>query len=193
MSTTWVFNPLTGRREEVTLANPFPVRIPDDLGTNRTLPPVAGRSFFTPPRTVPGIGTGAAYADGDIMGTVIEFPNVFRPERLSGILLGGIYYDLDDEGLQVDLHLSARPFATSPGADNAAFTVLDADLLAIRATCTFATTAFFNFANNQIAYDFRTQPIFSDSTSLWGYVVARGALNIAAGNLPAFSLCLLPD
>src|SRR5512146_3472264 len=75
-------------------------------------------TIFTPT----GIVTGAAYADKDSMGTSAGSFTV-PPD---GTIETAIYYDLDDEGLQVDLWL----FDTAPAAqtDNSAFAVTDAEL-----------------------------------------------------------------
>ena len=175
---------------EVNELRHFPTQIIGGDNPLASLPAVSGRSVFVQ-RQAPGIGTGSAYADGDVMGTGIEFPNVFRPERLSGLCVFGMYYDLDDEGLQVDLHLFARQL-TSPGADNAAVNPSDIDLTAYRGSLQFTT--FSNWSSNQVSQVVNAGlHLFSETTSIWGYPVARGALNIAAANIPVFGLCVLPD
>jgi hypothetical protein len=174
--------------EEVTNLRPFPVEIPEASASG--LPPVAGRSTFAQV-TVPGITTGAAYADGDCLGTLMEFPNLLRSGKSSGLLHTALYFDLDDEGLQVDLHLFSRPIL-SPGADNAAFTPSDSEVLAYLGTLTF--TSFFNLGANQVSMLTNVGiALQSSGTSVWGHLVARGALNIAANNLPVLRLAVLPD
>ena len=143
------------------------------------------------PVEVPGITTGAAYADKDQIGSLFSFDRVSRNDVFSGILQGGNYYDLDDEGLQVDLWLFYGTVTLA--ADNAAFALSDGDLAKVVAVLSF--TAFSDAANGQfsqvtgLAKPFRTR----GGTRLWAAAQARGALNIAAGNLPRFSLDVLPD
>lgn len=178
------------RSEPIGRDNPLCVRLLEEPITDEGLPPVAGRSVLRIVR-VPGIVTGAAYQDADVMGTLIEFPNVFRAERKSGLCVTGFCYDFDDEGLQVDLHLFARN-PGSPGADNAAFNLSDDGQWAWRGCLSF--TSFFNFGANQMSQVTSAGlHLFSDSTSVFGYAVARGVQNIAADNIPAFGLAVMPD
>lgn len=143
-------------------------------------------------QTPPGIGTGAAYADGDQMGDAFRFPGVLRQETLAGQLYSATYLDMDDEGLQVDLHL----FLWKPTYflnDNGAYSPADTDLLGYVGTVNFTT--FSNLGNNQMSVG-SFNPIAvakAPTTDLWGQVVTRGALNIAAGNLPMFRIVTLAD
>lgn len=153
----------------------------DDLVT------VGGQTLVTDAFAPLGIATGAAYADKDAIGTVAVRVTVPR----SGIIQSATYYDLDDEGLPVDLWL----FASPPGAqtDNSAFALNDQDVLAVIDVVQFSGS-FFDAVNCQvctvnglgIAY---VAPL----ESIWVQLQARGALNIAAGNLPNFRLRILYD
>lgn len=153
------------------------------------LPPVAGRTVWRQV-DVPDIGTGAAYADKDQLGSLMEIGGIVRPEKRTGLLHTALYYDLDDEGLQVDFHLFRRKVTLA--ADNAAFSLADGDLLHWIGTLQF--TAFFDFANGQgsqlanvgLALDLPTETLYIAAQ-------ARGALNIAAGNLPRLAIAVLPD
>ena len=180
-----------GAAVPVSERKPLSVQIFDPL--NAGLPPVRGRTV-TVTRRVPGIVTGAAYADADALGTLIEFPNLLRlnpyTNAYSGLLHTARYFDLDDEGLQVDLHLFSRKIAD--GTDNSAYAPSDADVRAYLGTVAF--TAFFNLGSNQVAVNTSIGLLLSsESASVFGQVVARGALTIAAENLPEFSLSVLPD
>lgn len=171
--------------------DPLPVQLYDPLGVG--LPPLRGRTI-TVKRVVPGIVTGAAYADADAIGTLIEFPNLLTlnpyTNTYSGMLHSALYFDLDDEGLQVDLHLFGRRI--TDGTDNSAYAPTDADVRAYLGTVSF--TAFFNLGANQVSVVTGIGlPLVSTSSSVFGQAVARGALNIAAENLPEFSLTVLAD
>jgi hypothetical protein len=142
-------------------------------------------TFQTEPVTPPGLATGAAYQDLDALGQVFSF--VVPP---SGIIQSALYYDLDDEGLQVDLLL----FRDSPvqQVDNAAVALVDTEVLKafgriqFTAFADLATGQFANVNNLGLAYA-------ANGGRIWAIAQARGALNIAANNLPSFRLVILPD
>ena len=170
--------------------NPLATWVPEgDPIANLGLPPVAGRTVTCVVR-VPGIGTGAAYADGDAFGTLIEFPNLFRPSKLSGLVMGAFLIDLDDEGLQIDVPLFIRSFTAT--ADNSAFAPTDADAVNCRGVLQINT--FSNWNANQFGQSVNVPwPVNAVSTSLFTQLVARGAPNIAAGSEPYVGLITLPD
>lgn len=164
--------------------------LPVEIAGGATLPPVAGRTL-TREDTPPGIGTGAAYADLDAIGTVMTFPGVFRANVSSGLLQSARYYDLDDEGLAVDLWLfSRRPAAPT---DNSALALSDADLRNVVAVVSFASFA--DAANGRFSQSGGLGLMVhgSGGTDLYGIAQARGALNIAASNLPVFAIDVVPD
>lgn len=178
-------DPNAGRTKAAPVSDslPFPTKIHNEM-----LPPVA-RHLVAVTRTVPGIGTGAAYADLDALGTLIEFPNLLlrqsNPVRYTGTLESAVYYDLDDEGLQVDLHLYSR--AVTSGTDNSAYAPADADALAYLGTVNFVAFHDLNTSRVSAVEDIGLL-LVGESTSVWGQAQARGALNIAAENLPRFKL-----
>lgn len=141
---------------------------------------------------VSGVVTGAAYADADAIGTGVVFPNVLRPEALSGTIYTALYLDADDEGLAVDLHLFRSPPAYVP-TDNGAYAPGDAALEAYCGTISFAS--FSNFGVNQVSVASGVGIAVANAagTALYGQVVARGALNIAADNQLRFRLVVLAD
>jgi len=146
---------------------------------------VVNKTFKTPLVAVPGVGTGAAYTAGDALGTLFTF-DVPR----SGIIHTAVYLDMDDEGIETDLVLFTGPFDYT--ADNAAFTVSDEDMHEFLSTITFAT--FKNFAVNQVSTAAAIGLAYvAPQRKLWAQVVTRGAPNIAAGNIPLFSLTIISD
>ena len=163
------------------------------LRVRRIVEPIrVGQTLDSEFITVPGIVTGAAYADGDAIGTTIVFPNVLRPETLSGVLYSAHYNDLDDEGLQVDLVIFKGPPTYTP-ADNGAYAPTDADIRNRIAVISFA--AFYNWSNNQSSDVANIGIGFANAAGphLYGHLIARGALNIAAANLPQVRLVVLAD
>lgn len=170
--------------ETVNSDHPLPIRSVDALQIGRTLD-----SGY---RLVPGIVTGAAYQDGDAFGTTITFPGMVRTEVGSGQLYSATYLDLDDEGLQLDLHLFRAPPTYTP-TDNAAYSPTDNDMLNYIGTVTFAS--FSNFGANQVSVGTFSPIAFTSDTdaNLYGQCVTRGAPTIADGNLPRIRLVVLAD
>jgi hypothetical protein len=150
----------------------------------------AGGATVTRRLKIPGIGAGAAYADGDAFGTLIQLPGVFRAGAWSGAIVGAFLLDLDDEGVQVDVPLFVQPF--TPTADNSAFAPSDADLLNLRGVLSIDT--FTNWSNNQFGRSSGSPWwVSGTSTSLWTQLVIRGAATIAAGAEPSLGLVVVPD
>lgn len=132
---------------------------------------------------LPGIGTGAAYADLDAIGKPIR---VHVPKQ--GIIYGARYHDLDDEGLQIDLVIT-RSMIAMP-TDNSALAFDDFENLQTIAVVSF--TSFQDLANNQfsqrgaLGYGYR-----ASRGEVFVQGQARGAVNIAAANQPRFQLIIL--
>src|SRR3990167_2676793 len=144
-----------------------------------------GRTFQTRLLTPPGIVTGAAYADLDAIGTHFSF-EVPR----SGVIQSAIYYDLDDEGLQVDLWLLDD--APTVQTDNSAIAFIEHDLIKVITRIQFMSFA--DAANGQFAESKAIGKAYVQKNKrMWAQCQARGALNIAAGNLPQFRIDFLSD
>ena len=146
---------------------------------------VVGKTYSTPLLTPPGIGTGAAYADLEALGL-----HFFFEVPRSGVIQSAIYYDLDDEGLQVDLWLLSD--APTTQTDNGALTFIDHDLIKVITRIqfmSFADAGNGQFAESKAIGKAYVQP----SRRMWAQCQARGALNIAAGNLPQFRIDFLSD
>ena len=167
--------------DAVDLLHPLPVVVTGDV----TLTPAATPDLVAVTKQVPGIATGAAYADGEALGTLIAFNDLLRPSKRSGRLEAALYYDLDDEGLQVDLHFFSRSITS--GTDNSAYNPSDVDMQAYLGTVSFMS--FYNLGSNQLSSVYSIDmPLVSDSTTVYAQAVARGALNIAADNIPVFKI-----
>ena len=146
---------------------------------------VVGKTYQTRRLTPPGIATGAAYADLDALGIHFSFE---VPQ--SGVIQSAIYYDLDDEGLQVDLWLLDD--APTVQTDNSAIAFIDHDLIKVITRIQFMSFA--DAANGQFAESKAIGKAYVQKNKrMWAQCQARGALNIAAGNLPLFRIDFLSD
>ena len=144
-----------------------------------------GRTYRTPLMTPPGIVTAAAYADLDALGTAwsVEVP-------VSGVIVSANYYDLDDEGLQVDLWILRD--APTLQTDNSALAFQDGDI--VKVTDVLQFTAFRDANLCQVSnLDNIGRAYVLPSRRMWFQAQARGAVNIAANSLPMFALTILSD
>ncbi len=137
---------------------------------------------------IPGIAVAAAYADGDVMG--VQF-SIMVPE--SGIIQSANLYDVDDEGLQVDLVIHRAPWTTVI-ADNAAMDLADEDLVKVIYVIAFTSATFVDFTNGQVALVPSIGKAYkAKEGKLYVTARARGALNIAAGKEPRIQIDFLGD
>lgn len=162
--------------EDVSDTNPLPVAVYSGSAGVVT----------TERKTVPGITTGAAYANLDAIGTSFWFE-----VPTSGIIESAAYYDLDDEGLQVDLWLFGLSIANQ--TDNNALVIPDDELVRVLDVLPFAGP-FFDANTGQVCTLNGLGIAYSvPDGRVYAQLQARGALNIAAGNLPVFQLRILAD
>ena len=150
---------------------------------------VGGKTIITPAAIPPGMAPAVAYAALDAIGQPFSFE-----VPVSGFIQSAIYYDRDDEGLQVDLWLFEE--VPPQQTDNSAFALSDAQLLTALDVLQFTT--FYDGTNGQLSRLNSLGLAYDTSHSLtpgrlWASAQARGALNIAAANLPAFRLVILSD
>jgi len=125
------------------------------------------------PIAIPGIGAGAEDAL-DAMGTLFELR---VPKK--GILLSATYFDLDDEGTNVYLHLFNHPVTAI--ADNAAWTCSDTDVLNQIARLTFDT-----FSDNDVNQMAEIKNIGK------GYTAPEGKLWIQAECVSICTIAIAP-
>ncbi len=152
------------------------------------MPPVAGRSKRLRLK-IPGISTGI-YADGDAFGTTFTLADVFRAERPSGWITGARLIDLDDEGVQVDVHFFSAPLAGT--ADNAALAHTDVEMVTWLGAISVDT--FFNLSANQGGQSSAAPlHIVADGSSVYTQLCIRGTPTIAAGAEPWLVLFVTPD
>ncbi len=146
---------------------------------------IVGKTVAIGPVQIPGIGTGSAYADLDAFGTVFT---ISVPK--SGIIQTALYFDLDNEGLMMDLWLFKGPFLQT--ADNAALVVSDIDLLSVETVISFSNFKAGNTGQVAVQSGLGIAYVAPDGV-LYCQMQARGAVNIAAANLPSVSLRILSD
>lgn len=177
-------NPLPVRPSLGDDDDPLKVKVEQDY-----LPPVAGQTI-TRIYDIPGIGTGAVYADGEAFGTAFTIHDVFRAEKGSGVVVGAFLLDFDDEGIQVDIPLFTQPLAGT--ADNSAFAPTDVELATCRGVVSI--TSFYNWNVNQFGQATNVGLwLYAGGTNLYTQCVIRGAANIAAGAIPRIGIVVVPD
>lgn len=137
------------------------------------------------PMVIPGIGTGAAYAAGDCLGTLFEIE-----VPASGVIYSGTYWDLDDEAILTDFRIFKTKVTS--GTDNAAWSPTDTAMLSF-----ITNLSFFNFTDDINSQTSELVNIGKAYTApqgkLWVQAVTRGAPTIAAANLPRFQIQVLSD
>lgn len=139
---------------------------------------------------VPGIGTGAAYADGDTFGNLIELRGAFNDDKRSGTIVSAVWHDHDNERINKDISVWASRITQT--ADNAAFAPSDADLQSARGV--FQISAWSAWSSIAVGTEANIGLwVQSHSPSLWVQVITRGADNIAANKIPVLVLSIVPD
>lgn len=134
--------------------------------------------------TVPGIGTGAAYAALDAFGTRGAFA---VPE--TGIIHSLFFDDLDDEGLGKTLFLFNATFTAT--ADNTAIALVDAALDATwSGVIQLEAADFYDAGGFQIGQKITDLDYFAPGGILYWQIRTDGADNIAAGSLPKVRACI---
>ena len=135
---------------------------------------------------VPGIVTGAAYAAGDQMGSLIRFDGLGRAPGGSGYIVKALYYDPDDEGKPKVLHLFTGPVTLA--ADNSAYALNDAGLLRHIGDIEFAVYS--DAVKGQTSMELPALPYkcAPGETALYGAVETDGVDDIAAGAIPSIRL-----
>ena len=125
--------------------------------------------------TVPGIGTGSAYAAGDAFGTrfVFEVPP-------KGTITRAIFIDKDNEGIQKDIVMFSREFTET--ADNAAFDPSDVDMTSHLGVA--SVNVFYDFGSNRGGEAVPDLEYSLPDGRIYCQIVTKGADNIAAGAIP---------
>ncbi len=104
---------------------------------------------LTAPVVVGGTITNgtSAFAAGDTMGTAVAFSNATSGSGKTGHLIRAVCFDPSDQGQ--DIYLWLFNASVTPSADNAAFSLSDADLLKTVGVVTF--TDWYDATNGQVS------------------------------------------
>ena len=143
------------------------------------------RTYFSRKISIPGITAAAAHTAADALGVkfIINTPR-------SGILYSANLWDLDDEGLQIDLALFSADFTAV--ADDAAWSLSDEDLRKLFYVVKFQT--FDDAVNGQMSsVEAINKAVVLPEGQCWAQAIARGASTIAAGSDPVIQLQFLAD
>ena len=125
------------------------------------------------------LGTGAGFTINHALGTRFTFENV--PEY--GYLQNGTLWDLDDEGLAVDLVIHNRAFTAT--ANNTLYDVSDIENLSIVDVIRFSAGDFVDLVTSRVAFGRGRGHLYhAPEKRLYCQTIARGAVNIAAGAEP---------
>lgn len=137
------------------------------------------------PIEIPGIVTGNAFDANDCFGIVFRIP---VPK--SGIIYSATFFDLDDEGTQVDLEIFNGQIPII--ASDAAWAPTDGDM--IKFITELAFVSFDDHINSQTSEITNIGKAYTAPTGeFWIQAVTRGTPNIAAGALPKIQLQIIPD
>jgi hypothetical protein len=152
-------------------------------GSGRTI--VSGGVVSCPvePVEIPGIVAADAFDANDCFGTVLK---IKVPK--SGVLYSATYWDLDDEGTQLDLQIFKRSYTAM--ASDAAYSPTDADMIGFITSLTFVS--FEDHINSQTS---EVTNIGKAYTAPEGYfyiqAVDRATKTIAAENMPRIQLQII--
>jgi len=137
------------------------------------------------PKIIEGVGAAAEYADGDVMGKLMELK---VPK--SGVIYSSTLWDLDDEGKQIDLMLFKG--SISHAADNAAYAPTDADTL--KMFCNISHFSFTDLGNSRISEVMNIgKAYYAPRGKIYVLARARGTHNIATDQEPRFQIDILAD
>ena len=147
-----------------------------------------GRTVACPaePMTIQGITEGAALStSGDALGLISKIA-----VPLSGIIYSATFFDLDDEGTQVDLEIFKRAIADV--AWDAAYAPSDAEIRDFVTELNFV--AFDDHGACQTSEIFNIGKAYTAPEGyLWIQAVTRATPSIAKGNNPRIQLQILSD
>jgi len=137
------------------------------------------------PLEIPGITAADIFDANDCFGTIMQ---IAVPKQ--GILYGATFFDLDDEGSQVDLEVFRSLIPQI--ASDAAWAPTDSDILKFLAEIQFVGAAFDDHGTCQTC-EVRNLGIAYTAPEgyLWIQAVARGTPTIAAANMPRIQLHIL--
>ena len=156
---------------------------------NESAIPVSGLTVTIPLFIVPGIGSGAAYASGDAMGTLFTI----NTGCTTGMIQTLLVIDQDKEQLAFDVVLFKELF--TPTADNSAFDAVDAELRDHFVGIIPVTASDYAAFNDNAAACVRNVGLSftAPGRKLYGQLVTRGAPNYTAATDLSLGFSILAD
>jgi len=149
-----------------------------------------GGEGITIPQT-PTISAAGIYAAGDAVGGLLTFANAGRVSGGGGVIKNMIIVDDDSEKGSLELWLFNQTF--TPTADNAEFTVTDADLENCIGVITTVNGDWFSAADNSVADVEVSKRYDLTGTSMFGQLVTRGTQEYTAVTDLTVKIALLRD
>lgn len=149
----------------------------------------AGVTYETPMMIIPGIASGAAYAVGDALG--LQFQATLPAGYQSGLITKVVIMDRDKEALALDLEFFSDLVAVV--ADNAAYTISDADHLKHLGTISIGGGDFVSYNAEASATKLLSFPFATTTGALVVQAVARGVQNLTAATDYGVRLSFLLD
>lgn len=140
-----------------------------------------------------------AYADGDVIGGMLTFPDVVESDIGGGLIVDAMVYDTSTNIAPLELVLLSRTpstgTVTSATGDNAAFDLADTDLTKVCAQIIFSSDNQSLYADNQIHYSI--DPIRSfylpSDKDMYGFLINRGTPTYSCGNIMSVKLVVTRD
>ena len=176
---TGIYVPREGSEESevVSQGNPLPSKLTEPAE-------IRSKTVKVGPIQILGITAAAAFTASDAMGSKLVIPVPVR-----GTIREIIFHDHDNEGIDKELWCLSQDFTAA--ADNAAFSLSDADNLNVVAVFLFSTWR--TATNNQIGLTANTPADYeAPDGNLYCQVKTLGTDNIAADIEPWLSFLIEP-
>jgi hypothetical protein len=140
------------------------------------------------------------YADLDVVGGLLTFPDVIQSDIGGGIIVDAVLYDTSSVSAPLELMLFSSPLSTgtvtSATGDNGALVLADTDLPKICGAITFSTGGVQHlFADNAVHFADTDLPkaFYATSRNLYGVLLSRGTPTYSCGNIMGVKLIVARD
>jgi hypothetical protein len=139
------------------------------------------------------------YADLDVVGTLLTFPDVIQSDRGGGEIVDAVLYDTSSVTAPLELLLfSTKPTAATKTAtgDNATLILADTDLPKVCGAITFSTGGVQHlFGDNAVHFADTDLPkaFYTNERSLYGVLLSRGTPTYSCGNIMGVKLIVKRD
>lgn len=141
----------------------------------------------------------AIYADLDVVGTLLTFPDVIRADRGGGEIIDAVLYDTSSVTAPLELLLfsSAPTTATiTATGDNELLVLADTDLPKVCGSISFSTGGVQHlFGSNALHFADTDLPkaFYTNDRSLYGLLLSRGTPTYSCGNIMGVKLLVKRD